>query len=387
VGATVLVAGLVAWLSWPPPEEDPPGELVGWPRRVTNEPTAGLQSNEPGVGAPSESAPTGVTNLAPTLPQGLLNQLGSTSGPPARFKPSPNLIAPATPGHAWPARPVETIREAQIVLARMAISPGSIDGLNGPKTRAALRAFQSRQRLRPTGELDPPTRARLLLTEPPYTHHIVTSQELARLMPVPQSWIEKSRLPRLDYETLLELVGERWQADPEFIRQLNQDLDWEQIPAGTSLIVPQVRPPAATERAAFVRISLANRTLQVFDRSTNLMAHFPCSIARQVQDRLSGALRVVRIVPDPIYTFDPVRFPRTPEARAVEGKLTIPAGPNNPVGVAWVELDRAGYGIHGTPEPERVGQAESLGCFRLANWNVELLTRLAWEGMPVRVDP
>ena len=45
------------------------------------------------------------------------------------------------------------------------------------------------------------------------------------------------------------------------------------------------------------------------------------------------------------------------------------------VGIAWIGLDRPGYGIHGTPEPERVGRTESHGCFRLANWNADLLRR------------
>jgi lipoprotein-anchoring transpeptidase ErfK/SrfK len=57
------------------------------------------------------------------------------------------------------------------------------------------------------------------------------------------------------------------------------------------------------------------------------------------------------------------------------------------VGVAWISLDRPGYGIHGTPQPEKVGRTESHGCFRLANWNAEYLLKIVWAGMPVYVEP
>ena len=80
-------------------------------------------------------------------------------------------------------------------------------------------------------------------------------------------------------------------------------------------------------------------------------------------------------------------FPESPEARELKTKLVLPPGPNNPMGVAWISLDKPGYGIHGTPSPEQVGRTESHGCFRLANWNAEYLLKLAWVGMPVYVEP
>ncbi len=62
-------------------------------------------------------------------------------------------------------------------------------------------------------------------------------------------------------------------------------------------------------------------------------------------------------------------------------------GPNNPVGVAWIGLDRPGYGMHGTPDPEKVGRTESHGCFRLANWDAVALLSLVRVGTPVLVEP
>lgn len=124
----------------------------------------------------------------------------------------------------------------------------------------------------------------------------------------------------------------------------------------------------------------------MLDTAGELIAHFPCSIARRVEKRPVGDLQVVVTVPNPDYTWDPEVFPESPESRTVGRKLRIPPGPNNPVGVAWIGLNRTGYGIHGTPKPEDVGRTESHGCFRLANWNAELLRRMAWPGLPVRVE-
>ncbi|GAA5494788.1 hypothetical protein Rhal01_00952 [Rubritalea halochordaticola] len=49
--------------------------------------------------------------------------------------------------------------------------------------------------------------------------------------------------------------------------------------------------------------------------------------------------------------------------------LTIPSGPNNPVGVIWMGLSRRGIGIHGTDSPETIGRSRSAGCVRLTNWD------------------
>ena len=181
--------------------------------------------------------------------------------------------------------------------------------------------------------------------------------------------------------------AEKFLAHPNLIRRLNPAIDWNNVAAGTTVQVPNAAYPETHARAAFVKIHLAGKTLEAFDDATNLLAHFPCSIAQRVEKRPVGDLHVAVVAPHPNYTFDPQIFPESPEAQQLDHKLILPPGPNNPVGTAWISLDLSGYGIHGTPSPEQVGRTESHGCFRLANWNAEYFIKMVWVGMPVYVEP
>ncbi len=284
-------------------------------------------------------------------------------------------------------RPAQTLLEAQLVLERRGISSGSLDGKSGSQTRAALKAFQLQEKIPATGEFDAATKSRLLLAAPPLVNYLVTSNDLAHLQPLGKTWLAKSQQTRLDYETLLELVAEKSHAHPALIRRLNPRVDWTNVLAGTVLQLPDASRAPPTVKAAVVKISLAEKTLDAFDADNHLLAHFPCSIAQRVEKRPVGELHVKELAPDPNYTFDPAVFPESPEAQSLKMKLILNPGPNNPVGTAWISLDKPGYGMHGTPSPELVGRTESHGCFRLANWNAEFLLKLVWIGMPVLVEP
>lgn len=210
---------------------------------------------------------------------------------------------------------------------------------------------------------------------------------MANLRTVGKTWMAKSGQDLLGYESVLELVAEKSHAYPRFIEQLNPKMDWRKVRVGDRVKVPLIQYPEPEEKAAFLRISLTNRTLQAFGARSNLLAHFPCSIAAKVEKRPVGELRVANFAVDPNYTFDPENFPESEEARRLGTKLTIPPGPNNPVGTAWIGLDKPGYGIHGTPVPEKIGRTESHGCFRLANWDASHLLKLVTKEMPVYVGP
>jgi lipoprotein-anchoring transpeptidase ErfK/SrfK len=305
----------------------------------------------------------------------------ATTTAPAKPPPKPLVIARQSPAD-FP-RPVRDVLEAQVALARRGISPGSIDGAVGSQTRMALSVFQQISHLTETGRLDTNTRPQLTLDAPILTTYAVTTNDLARLQPLGKTWLEKSQQSALDYETLLELVAEKSHSHPMLVQKLNPNVNWTNVAAGTVLQILDVDYPAPTDKAAFVVIHLGDRFLEAFDAQTNLLAHFPCSIAARFDKRPVGELQVKVVAPNPNYTFDPALFPEASETQ----KLVLPPGPNNPVGVAWIGLDKTGYGIHGTPAPEQVGRTESHGCFRLANWDAEYLLKLAWIGMPVDVEP
>jgi lipoprotein-anchoring transpeptidase ErfK/SrfK len=226
-----------------------------------------------------------------------------------------------------------------------------------------------------------------MLDAPLLTTYTVTTNDLARLQPLGKTWLAKSQQTALDYETELELVAEKSHSHPELIRQLNPGANWTSLAPGTVLKIPAVEYPAPADKAAFAVIHLSGKFLEAFDAQTNLLAHFPCSIAANVEKRPVGELHVVVVAPNPNYTVDPELFSESVELQAIGHKLILQPGPNNPVGVAWIGLDKTGYGIHGTPAPEQVGRTESHGCFRLANWDAEYLLRLVWMGMPVLVEP
>ncbi|HUL51385.1 MAG TPA: peptidoglycan-binding protein [Candidatus Nitrosotalea sp.] len=367
-GVAAAVCLVVSWWLWPHQKEHRVAGSKEAPRsrvsetRATNPPPATTSATQP---APS-----------PTV------RVDVNRGPDSSTTP---LNAPR-PTEAYP-RPARGLIEIQLALARLGLSPGSMDGASGSRTRAAVQAFQLREKLPVTGDLDSLTRSKLLLTEPAVTNYVVTSNDLARLRPLGKTWLEKSRQDRMDYESILELVSEFSESNPALVRLLNPGINWTNVTVNTILVIPNVPRSAPPEKAAFAQIELEHRALEVFDRNTNLLAHFPCSIAKFADKRPVGELHVAILAPNPNYTFDPDNFPESAEARRIDRKLILQPGPNNPVGTVWIGLDRPGYGIHGTPSPDLVGRAESHGCFRLANWNAEYFLQMAWVGMPIYVEP
>jgi lipoprotein-anchoring transpeptidase ErfK/SrfK len=324
-------------------------------------------------------------------------QQGAGNGDPepaTRPEDTPALPALPEPATDQPAaapaenlRPVETWLEAQIELARRGFSGGSIDGVRGPQSVAALRAFQRNAGLDESGELDQSTRENLLLTAPALTQYAFNIVELAKLHPLAPTWLGKSEQTALGYATALELAAERFHASPKLLRRLNPGVDWDALLPWAVITVPAVERATLSGKAARLHVHLAAHELEATDEAGRVIAHFPVSIARNVEKRPVGELHVTVVIADPNYTFDPEVFPESPEGRELGRKLIIPPGPNNPVGVAWIGLDRTGYGIHGTPDPEKVGRTESHGCFRLANWDARTLLDLAWVGLPVIVEP
>jgi lipoprotein-anchoring transpeptidase ErfK/SrfK len=272
---------------------------------------------------------------------------------------------------------------AQTLLDRENFPTGQIDGRWGPRSKAALAAWQETVGLPATGELDPPTRERLGVGKAVMTVHVVTEAEYAGVAPVPTTWPEKAAVARLGYATVLELVAEKYHASERLVQELNSHAAWPNPFPGTNLNVPDPSP-AKRVKATRLSISLGRKVVEAWNNG-QCVARFPCSIAADKSKRPRGELVVANAAHDPNYTFDPAVYPEDPEAQKIGKRLIIPPGPNNPVGEAWIGLSLPGYGMHGTPKPQDIGVTESHGCFRLANWNAEKLLKMVVIGMPVTV--
>lgn len=295
------------------------------------------------------------------------------------------VLPPASPLSSsaveWTA---DEVLRLQVFLDRANFSPGMLDGRWGPQTENALAAWQKREGLVARGELDDEMRLKLPSERDACTTYTVTVEDHLDLRPAYVGWVEKSEADTLGYTTVLESIAERFHSTQRAMREWNPAAAWPDPPAGTVLRVPRVLS-AERARAARIEIHLLSKYLQVYDADGRMVAYFPCSIARKVEKRPVGELHIINAAENPNYTFDPELFSEDPTAKAIGRKLIIPPGPNNPVGVAWLSLDRSGYGIHGTPVPEDIGRTESHGCFRLANWNATKLLRMIAVGTPVFV--
>ena len=212
----------------------------------------------------------------------------------------PNEASRAAPGHDvaaidFVARPTQTDFEVQVALDRLGFSPGSIDGLSGPQTRAALQAYQHGKGLPVTGIVDQATRTKLLLDAPALMERTVMSNDLARLHPLGRSWTEKSKQTALEFESVLEMYAEEHHCSPRYLMRLNPTVAWNEITPGTKVKLPNASRPRPTGTAELIHIQLAQRTLDVYDGATNLVARFPCSIATQMDRRPVGRLEITKV--------------------------------------------------------------------------------------------
>lgn len=336
-------------------------------------------------------SPGGSTTLAPaSIPS---RPVEVASGDAARAVPKPPRAEPEVRRASLVTRaeavvesdPRREIAVWQIQLERRHFASGTIDGDWGMRSRRALRQFQLAEGLPASGELDAATRSRLGRPSDPFIRYTVTSADMEQVDPTPASFLEKSRKTFLGYNDGLEMVSEKFHSRPEFIRFLNPGLG--PIQEGTNLLVPNPEPAEPLSPARSIKILMGETTMIVYGERDRPVAVFPCSIARDKDKRPDGELRVVNVVPNPNYTFNPEILREAARREGITRKLILPPGPNNPVGVAWIGLSLPGYGIHGTPEPTAISRTGSMGCFRLANWNARKLLRMVRPGVPVVVIP
>jgi lipoprotein-anchoring transpeptidase ErfK/SrfK len=290
--------------------------------------------------------------------------------------PPPAANAQTTPTTLDPA-----IARAQILLDRANFSPGVIDGLGGDNTRQAIAAFEKAAGLPEDGVLDAEVFQRLTAGDAGkvMTDYTITAADLAGpfIGQVPSDLQVMSKLAAVGYATPLEALAEKFHMTEGLLRALNPGIDFGK--AGQTIIVAAVAQTDLTADVARIVVDKTERSVRAYDANDRLLAFYPATIGSSARPAPSGDLTVVGVAPEPNYTYDPDRVSYDRGDR----KVIVPAGPNNPVGSVWIDLSRDTYGIHGTPDPSKVGKTFSSGCVRLTNWDAEQLASRVKPGVRV----
>jgi lipoprotein-anchoring transpeptidase ErfK/SrfK len=285
-------------------------------------------------------------------------------------------------------KPAESdVLAAQVMLDRAGFSPGEIDGRAGANLQRALAAFQSSRDLPVSGRMDEPTAKRLMheMGEEPFviTYTLTEADVAGPFQPtIPKDLVEQSKLPTLSYRTPLEAIAEKFHVSPALLQSLNESATFER--AGDQIIVPNIADtalsaPAATSRATII-VTKRTSALTVEDENGRVLFHAPVTTGSKHDPLPIGKWKVTGVEQLPAFNYNPDLFW---DANPSHSKARIPPGPNNPAGVAWIDLSKEHYGIHGTPEPSRIGHVQSHGCVRLTNWDVQRVAQ--WTRAGTRV--
>jgi len=314
------------------------------------------------------------------------------------------------PGH--PGSPVDPeLLQTQVLLDKAGFSPGPIDGRQGSSQAKAIRGFQQANGLTATGELDEQTRQALDREDRPATINVQLSAEDVGgpfTLPMPTKPEDQARLDFLGYRNMLEKLAERYHTTPETIVALNGPD--KLIGVGQTLTLPNVVPSsrdyaganpkqepllaalnveASQPRGDYVVVDKSEGTLKVYEGefpsgskpSGKLIAQFPVTTGSRHDPLPLGNWKATTYSFLPPFNYQPNLFWDVSDDKA-EHKL--PPGPNGMVGVAWLDLTKEHYGIHGTPEPQLIGKTQSHGCLRMTNWDVMRLSLMMKPGFQAK---
>ena len=326
-----------------------------------------LPSNQRNAGLPNDG-------LGPNLPDpgAPIIYPNETTAPETR-------PAPAVAGPTGKNASVQ-IAALQVLLDRAGISPGVIDGRMGGNVDKAVAAYEEKFGMR----LDA-TNSQALAEEldatggPAIVSYTITDKDISGpfVASIPDDYAEKAKLPAMAYTRVSEMLGERFHMDENYLKAINPGADFDR--PGTILKVMAVGENVK-EQVARIVADKGREQVRAYDAAGRLVAAYPSTIGSSDTPSPSGTVEVARIAFDPNYTYNPkINFTQG-ENKSI---LTIPPGPNGPVGTVWIALSKPTYGIHGTPEPSKIGKTNSHGCVRLANFDAQELAKIVKPGVSV----
>ncbi len=283
------------------------------------------------------------------------------------------------PADVFSGKRSKDLLTAQVLLDRKRFSPGVIDGYMGSNTRRAIEAFQRANGMDVTGNVSSELLKRLSDGNADaiiQTYTISEDDVNGPFVDVPSSMTAMAKLENLAYETPLELLAEKFHMDREFLQALNPGAQFGTAGTKISVVAPGDR--SLSGKVARIEVAKAENSVRVFSEDGQLLARYPATIGSRTFPSPSGKVQVKAIAAEPKYYFDPEGRSWGPDKR-----LTIAAGPNNPIGGTWIDLSKDGYGIHGSPDPKMVGKRASHGCVRLTNWDAKELAQSVNTGATV----
>lgn len=328
------------------------------------------------------------------------------------------------------------IMQAQVVLDRIGFGPGVIDGKMGMSTENALMGFQEANDLETSGEIDEATKQALAEWDRIPATRVVTIPENwgdADYEAIPEDTAAKAKMERLGYTSLDERLAERFHTTIDVLMQLNPNGQPAGMrgqggaaPSPTSSATASPTPTATRSGTAAAQstfrpgqrirvpniggdriepgaigdrnwqrtlaalgvgseqpevdrivVSKAGKTLKAY-QGDKLVALFTVSSGSNQFPLPLGEWDIEGEAYNPTYSYDPEVLGKG------DGEThSLPAGPNGPVGVVWIDLSKEHYGIHGTPDPETIGRAQSSGCVRLTNWDAARLAGMVSQSTRV----
>lgn len=271
--------------------------------------------------------------------------------------------------------------KTQVLLNRKHASPGAIDGTTGKNTLKAISTFQTMNNLSTNGVLDEATWQSLNSgeTEPAFIEYTITAEDLKGpyAQSIPANYAEQAKMKGLYYTRVTEMLGEKFHMDENFLKKLNPKASFKNV--GEKIIVANVR----NELPEDIHLIIAHKgakQLYLFNSKNKMIASFPATIGSTDTPSPTGTYTIKNIAPNPWYGYNPKNFVQGGNMKP----LSLPPGPNNPVGNMWIGLSKPSFGIHGTPNPSTISKTASHGCIRLTNWDANDLAKRVKTGITVK---